>query len=90
MKLDFWLVLGVSSQVVFFLRFFIQWVASEKAKKSVVPVQFWFLSLFGGCGLLVYAIHIGDPVFILGQSFGILVYLRNLFFIFNKNSDSLN
>ncbi len=85
MKFSFWLILGLLSQIVFFFRFFIQWIASERAKKSVVPVQFWFLSLFGGGGLLMYAIHIGDPVFILGQSFGILIYLRNLFFIYNKS-----
>ncbi len=84
MDLTFWLILGFVSQFVFFLRFFVQWIASEKAKKSVIPIQFWFLSLAGGGGLLVYAIHIKDPVFILGQSMGIFIYLRNLYFIYRE------
>jgi len=77
----FWLVLGFSGQLVFSCRFFIQWVASERAKMSVIPVMFWWLSLLGSCLLLIYAIHIKDPVFILGQSTGFLIYLRNLHFI---------
>jgi lipid-A-disaccharide synthase-like uncharacterized protein len=91
MNLNFWIALGFLSQFVFFLRFFVQWIASEKAKKSVIPTQFWFLSLVGGVGLFVYAIHIKDPVFILGQSMGILIYIRNLFFIYkNKEEKTKN
>lgn len=77
----FWLMVGFSGQLVFSCRFFIQWLASERAKASVIPVTFWWLSLAGSLLLLVYAIHIEDPVFILGQSTGFLIYLRNLHLI---------
>ncbi len=63
------------------MRFFVQWVVSEKQGRSVIPKAFWYLSLAGGMGLLVYAVHIRDPVFIAGQSVGILVYVRNLWLI---------
>lgn len=78
MKLDFWLVWGLLGQMAFASRFIIQWLASEKAKRSVIPVAFWFLSLAGSIILLTYAIHIRDPIFILGQSTGLLIYIRNL------------
>jgi len=81
---DLWLVLGLVAQLLFFLRFFIQWIATEKRKTSVIPVSFWYLSIAGACGLLTYAIHIKDPVFIIGQSMGIFIYFRNLVFIHKK------
>ncbi len=76
-----WLVIGFVAQGLFASRFFVQWIASEKAKSSVVPVSFWYLSLVGSLMLLGYAIHKRDPVFILGQSTGLLIYVRNLFLI---------
>ncbi len=81
MSIDFWLVFGLGAQFAFFLRFFVQWVCSEKEGRSVIPVHFWYLSLAGGIGLLIYSIHIMDVVFITGQSFGILIYLRNIILI---------
>jgi lipid-A-disaccharide synthase-like uncharacterized protein len=77
----FWLILGIFAQGIFFARFFVQWVASEKAGKSVVPVVFWYFSIFGGLLLMTYAIHIKDPVFIIGQATGLLIYCRNLYLI---------
>ncbi|MEW5804723.1 MAG: lipid-A-disaccharide synthase N-terminal domain-containing protein [bacterium] len=79
--MDIWLVVGFCAQGLFSLRFIVQWIASEKQKKSVVPVYFWYISIAGGAMLLAYAIHRKDPVFILGQSMGILVYSRNLMLI---------
>ncbi len=79
-----WQVVGFIGQIMFSMRFILQWMASEKQKKSVMPKSFWYFSLFGSLILLSYAIYQRDPVFILGQSFGMLVYLRNLYFIFKK------
>jgi lipid-A-disaccharide synthase-like uncharacterized protein len=59
----------------------VQWIASERARKSVIPVAFWFFSIAGGLLLLVYALYRRDPVFIAGQAFGLVVYVRNLYFI---------
>lgn len=71
-------VLGLAGQSLFFMRFVVQWLASERARASVVPTAFWYFSLGGGALLLAYAIGRRDPVFILGQSTGIVIYLRNL------------
>ncbi len=79
-----WVVFGLSAQTLFFLRFFIQWIASEKAGQSVVPVVFWWFSLAGGLMLLVYSIYRRDPVFIFGQSAGVFIYLRNLWLIYKQ------
>ncbi len=76
-----WIVLGLAAQLVFFSRFLVQWVASERAGRSVVPVLFWWLSLLGAGGLLAYGVLRGDPVIILGQLTGFAIYLRNLFLI---------
>jgi lipid-A-disaccharide synthase-like uncharacterized protein len=75
-----WLAIGFVGQAFFFSRFLVQWIASEKAGRSVIPMAFWYLSLFGGLTLFAYALHLGDPVFILGQSCGAAIYLRNLYF----------
>jgi lipid-A-disaccharide synthase-like uncharacterized protein len=80
-----WLAVGFGAQVLFGSRFIIQWLASEKAGRSVIPVSFWYLSLGGGLLLLAYAIWRKDPVFILGQSTGALIYARNLYFIVREN-----
>jgi lipid-A-disaccharide synthase-like uncharacterized protein len=77
----FWLVLGFSAQALFSARFLIQWVASEKAGRSIVPNLFWHFSLAGSSLLLIYSIYRKDPVFIIGQSAGLFIYTRNLFFI---------
>ena len=69
---------------MFFMRFFVQWIESERHKKSVIPVSFWYYSLVGSAILAVYAIHRQDPVFILGQGFGVFVYLRNLYFVYKE------
>jgi len=78
-----WLVLafGFSGQALFSARFLIQWIASERQRKSVVPVLFWYFSLAGGLTLFLYAIYREDPVFMLGQGFGLVVYIRNLWLI---------
>ena len=76
-----WLLLGFAGQALFSARFLVQWVHSERRKQSIVPVAFWYFSLAGGATLFTYALHIGDPVFILGQSLGVLIYSRNLYFI---------
>ncbi len=73
-----WTALGLFGQLVFTMRFVVQWIASEKQGKSVIPVHFWFISIAGGIILLVYSIWLRNPVFILGQSFGCFVYFRNL------------
>ncbi|HEX2163154.1 MAG TPA: lipid-A-disaccharide synthase N-terminal domain-containing protein, partial [Thermoanaerobaculia bacterium] len=77
----FWLWLGLAGQALFFGRFFVQWIASERRGRSVVPTAFWFFSVGGGLTLLAYAIHRRDPVFILGQATGLLIYGRNLWLI---------
>ena len=76
-----WLGLGFFAQLMFSARFLVQWLASERAGKSIVPLLFWYLSIAGSVLLLAYSIHRRDPVFILGQSMGILIYTRNLYLI---------
>lgn len=76
-----WLAIGFMGQALFSMRFIVQWIASERERRSVIPVAFWYLSIGGGLTLLVYAIHRKDPVFILGQATGLFVYLRNLYFV---------
>lgn len=76
-----WVVIGFLGQSLFFMRFFIQWLASEKAGRSVVPHAFWYFSIFGGLTLCAYAIYRQDPVFILGQGTGLFIYLRNIVLI---------
>lgn len=80
-QFDFWILLGFIAQALFMGRFLVQWIASERARRSVIPVAFWFFSLGGGTLLLVYAIQREDPVFIAGQALGLLVYIRNLVLI---------
>lgn len=78
-----WLVLGIgfAGQALFSARFLVQWIASERQRKSVMPVMFWYFSLGGGLTLFVYAMYREDPVFMLGQGFGLVVYIRNLWLI---------
>ncbi len=76
-----WIVIGFLGQALFSARFFVQWLASERVKRSVIPTACWYFSLAGGVTLLAYAIHRQDPVFIAGQGLGLVVYLRNLYLI---------
>lgn len=78
---SFWIAIGFIGQILFTSRFIVQWIASERASRSLVPDAFWWLSLAGGGTLLAYAIWRRDPVFILGQAGGLVVYLRNLVLI---------
>jgi lipid-A-disaccharide synthase-like uncharacterized protein len=87
--LTLWTFIGLFAQGLFMMRFVVQWIASERAKKSVVPHTFWYFSLSGGIILLIYAIHQEDPVFILGQGLGLFIYLRNIHFI-RKREPSVN
>ena len=79
--------LGELGQGLFASRFIVQWVYSEKKGVSTIPIIFWYLSIFGGLGLLTYAIFRKDPVIIVGQSFGIFIYLRNLILIYRKKNE---
>jgi lipid-A-disaccharide synthase-like uncharacterized protein len=81
MRLDWWVLLGFLAQALFTMRFLVQWLASERVGKSVIPLAFWWFSIGGGLLLLIYALYRRDPVFILGQGFGVFVYLRNLQFV---------
>lgn len=76
-----WLGIGFLGQLLFTSRFLVQWIASERARRSVVPLAFWWFSLAGGATLLAYAIWRRDPVFALGQASGLVIYLRNLVLI---------
>ena len=80
-NLDIAVAIGLVGQLLFTARFMVQWIASERAGKSVVPISFWFFSLGGGLILLGYAIYRQDPVFILGQALGSFIYVRNLMLI---------
>jgi lipid-A-disaccharide synthase-like uncharacterized protein len=79
-----WLVVGFLGQAFFSARFLVQWVASERARRSIVPIAFWFLSLGGGATLFAYALYRRDPVFIAGQGVGLFIYLRNLVLIYRS------
>ncbi len=76
-----WLLVGFVGQALFASRFILQWLASERAQRSIVPTAFWYFSLAGSTVLLAYAIHRADPVFIVGQASGLGIYLRNLHLI---------
>jgi lipid-A-disaccharide synthase-like uncharacterized protein len=76
-----WLGVGLLGQALFSARFLVQWITSERRRQSVVPVHFWYFSLAGGVTLLAYAVHRLDPVFIIGQLSGLVVYVRNLYLI---------
>jgi lipid-A-disaccharide synthase-like uncharacterized protein len=85
-RLDWWVILGFAAQALFTMRFVVQWIASERAGRSVIPLAFWLFSIGGGLLLLVYALYRKDPVFIAGQAFGTFVYLRNLYFVLRERN----
>lgn len=76
-----WIAIGFLAQFMFSMRFIVQWIASERARASIIPETFWYFSVFGGALLLAYAIYRADPVFIVGQAAGLVIYARNLYFI---------
>ena len=80
------LALGFLAQGLFSARFLVQWIASERAGRSVVPFSFWLFSVAGGGLLLLYAVFRKDPVFILGQAAGLIIYMRNLFLIYKERT----
>lgn len=82
-----WLCIGFLAQLTFSMRFIIQWIASERARASIVPETFWYLSTLGGILLLAYAVYRMDPVFLIGQASGIAIYLRNIHFLRRDRRD---
>lgn len=80
-KINFFIIFGLIGQFLFSLRFIVQWIASERARKSVIPFSFWIFSLGGSSLLLIYAIYRKDPVFILGQAPNVLIYSRNIYLL---------
>lgn len=85
---DFWIAFGFLGQAAFSARFLVQWVWSERRGESYIPIYFWYFSLLGGLILTIYAVHRRDPVFVVGQGFGLLVYVRNLMLIRNRSKAS--
>lgn len=81
-----WIIIGFVGQGLFSARFLLQWIASERRGESVIPRSFWYFSILGGGTLLAYAIWRQDPVFILGQSLGVFIYARNLYFLHRKDA----
>lgn len=84
LKLDWWAWVGIIAQLLFTARFVVQWIASERAGKSVVPMAFWWFSILGGGLLLVYALYRKDPVFIIGQGLGMGIYVRNIVLVLRE------
>lgn len=84
----FWLAVGFTGQAMFSMRFLVQWLSTEKQRKSVIPIAFWYFSILGGATLLAYALHRADPVFIVGQGAGLLIYSRNLYFVLKERKSS--
>ena len=82
-----WVTFGTLGQLIFFSRWIIQWLSSEKSKSSIIPVAFWWCSLLGGVITLIYAKHIGSFPFMLAQGIGIIVYSRNLFLIYKRKNE---
>ena len=76
-----WLAVGFLAQLMFSMRFIVQWIASERARRSIVPETFWYFSMLGGAMLFAYAVYRLDPVFMLGQGMGLIIYSRNIYFI---------
>lgn len=83
-----WVAIGLLGQALFSARFMVQWIASERAKRSIIPKAFWFFSLGGGATLLAYALYRQDPVFIVGQGGGLLIYVRNLMLLRREKRDT--
>jgi lipid-A-disaccharide synthase-like uncharacterized protein len=84
LRFDAWAVLGFLAQAMFSARFLVQWIASERARRSIIPITFWWFSIAGGLLLFIYSLHRKDPVFILGQGGGLLIYVRNIMFVLRE------
>ena len=82
-----WLGIGMFGQLMFTGRWFVQWVASERARRSIVPATFWYFSFFGGLLVLAYGFYCADPVIIIGQ-FGVFIYARNIYFLLRSNAET--
>jgi len=87
-KFDFWLAFGLVAQLLFTARFLVQWISSERAGKSVVPMAFWFFSMGGGAMTLIYGIAKREPVIIVGQGLATIIYLRNIMLILKDRRTS--
>src|ERR1700739_2042326 len=87
-RLDWWVLLGFIAQLFFTARFLVQWIASERAGHSVIPMSCWLCSIGGGALLLVYALYRKDAVFIAGQAFSFFVYARNLYFVMRDRKEA--
>jgi lipid-A-disaccharide synthase-like uncharacterized protein len=85
--LSVWTAIGFLGQALFSMRFLIQWIHSERIKRSIVPEAFWYFSVAGGITLLAYAIYREDPVFILGQALGLVIYVRNIWLIWRNKRE---
>lgn len=88
MQFDAWVVVGFVAQALFSARFLVQWIASERAGRSIIPTAFWVFSIGGGVLLFAYSLYRKDPVFIAGQGLGLFVYLRNLYFVMRENNQA--
>ena len=88
MQFDAFVALGFVAQALFSMRFIVQWVASERAGRSVIPTAFWLFSIGGGVLLFAYALYRRDPVFIAGQGGGLFIYLRNLYFVLRERNQA--
>ena len=87
-QLDWWVALGFVAQALFSMRFLVQWIASERAGRSVVPTAFWLFSIGGGVLLFAYSLYRKDPVFIAGQGLGLFIYFRNLYFVMRERGQT--
>jgi lipid-A-disaccharide synthase-like uncharacterized protein len=89
-RFDLWILFGLVAQIVFAMRFVVQWIASERAGRSVMPVAFWFISLVGGLLTLVYGLVRREPIIIIGQFLAIFIYVRNLMLIFKPRPEDVS
>jgi lipid-A-disaccharide synthase-like uncharacterized protein len=80
-EVTFWTIFGLIANGLFASRFLVQWYVSERLKRSIIPVQFWYLSIAGSLMMLVYAVYIGKVPLILGFLFPTIIYVRNLVLI---------
>ncbi|MEA2875157.1 MAG: hypothetical protein QOF14_353 [Hyphomicrobiales bacterium] len=88
MQFDWWVALGFLAQALFSMRFLVQWIASERAGRSIIPTAFWIFSIGGGVLLFIYSLYRRDPVFIAGQGLGLFIYVRNLYFVLRERGQA--